>query len=137
MTNSITTHEFWIHSGILVRLLILVLIVAVFQLWYIMRRLETKFERLRRLTDDRPKDDSQDSPRQGEPSRVITLAGKKTYIMAGLLFLVALMQTLGWLSREACETLGPLLVSLALASLRAGVAKVGASRGQAAPSEPS
>ena len=123
MTNSITTHEFWIHSGIVVRLLIVVLIVAIFQLWYIMRRLEAKFERLRRLSHDWPEGNAPNTPRQVKYGRVITLAGKKTYLMAGLLFLAALMQTLGWLSREAWDTLGPVLVSLALASLRAGVAK--------------
>ncbi len=125
MTTSITSHEFWIHSGIFVRLVILVLIVAVFQLWYIMRRLESKFLKLRQLTDSWPDTATDGRRRETAPKRVISISGKKTYAVAGLLFGVALMQILGWFSRETLEILGNLLLPLGLASLRSGIAKIG------------
>ncbi len=51
------------------------------------------------------------------------LEGKKTYITAAILALVAFAQTMGWLTQDQYELLVGLLGSLGLAALRAGVAK--------------
>ncbi len=52
------------------------------------------------------------------------LAGKKTYISAGLLALATFARTAGWLDEPTYSALQGLLAALGLAALRAGVGKV-------------
>jgi hypothetical protein len=51
------------------------------------------------------------------------LEGKKTYISALILALVAFVRALGWVSQEQYEVILGLVSSVGLAALRAGVAK--------------
>ncbi len=51
------------------------------------------------------------------------LEGKKTYLTAGLMALMAFARGMGWLDPQQYELILGLLGSLGLAALRAGVAK--------------
>lgn len=53
----------------------------------------------------------------------MNLQGKKTYIVAVLMGLVAVGTQLGWITKEAAATIEALLLGGGLAFLRAGVAK--------------
>ena len=53
------------------------------------------------------------------------LSGKKTYFVALGVGLVAVLQYLGWISNEAAMTLYGLLGATGMATMRAGMAKVG------------
>lgn len=51
------------------------------------------------------------------------LEGKKTYLMAVIMALLAFARGLGWLDQEQFELLLALAGSLGLAALRAGISK--------------
>jgi hypothetical protein len=53
------------------------------------------------------------------------LAGRKTYISAGILLFATFARWVGWLDQNQLEIIMGLTGSLGLAALRAGIAKAG------------
>ena len=53
------------------------------------------------------------------------LSGRKTYLVAALMGVLAMARTLGWLDEQSYQTVLGLLAGLGLGTLRAGVTKSG------------